>query len=90
MPAQTVATALAAVHLHLDALHAGEAHDSLADLLDDLVAAAHTGDQHAVDHALAAVHLDHDALHPGDRHDDLAQLLDAVVTAAQAETPAPA
>ncbi|MER0443072.1 hypothetical protein ABR738_00525 [Streptomyces sp. Edi4] len=83
MPTQTTAEAVAAVHNHLDALHAREAHDLLAELLDDLVAAAHTGDQAAVDHALVAVHLDHDALHPGEAHDDLAEVLAAVVTAAQ-------
>lgn len=90
MRTHAVDAAIAAVHLHLDALHAGEAHDSLAALLDDLVAAARTGDQHAIDRALVAVHLDHDALHAGDRHDDLAEVLDAVVTATQVETPAPA
>lgn len=86
MPTQTVDAAVAAVHTHLDALHAGEAHDLLADLLDDLVAAARTGDQRAVDRALAAVHLDHDALHAGERHDDLAEVLDAVVTTARTAT----
>ncbi|WP_435245049.1 hypothetical protein [Streptomyces tendae] len=87
MPGQTLDAALAAVHTHLDALHAGEAHDLLADLLDDLVAAVHGGDQSAVDAALSAIHLDQDALHAGDPHDDLAEVLADVVTAAQ---PAPA
>ncbi|MFB7649340.1 hypothetical protein ACFC0S_16220 [Streptomyces sp. NPDC056084] len=83
MQTQTTAEAVAAVHTHLNALHAGEAHDLLADLLDDLVAAAHTGDQAAIDHALAAVHTHHDALHAGERHDALAEVLGDVVTAAQ-------
>lgn len=81
---QTVAAATAAVHAHLDALHAGERHDDLAALLQDLVSAAQAGDQRAVDQALAVIHLDHDALHSGERHDDLADVLAEVVTAARA------
>ncbi|GAA1111932.1 hypothetical protein [Streptomyces javensis] len=83
MQTQTVGQAVAAVHTHLDALH-GEDHDHLAPLLADLVAAARSGDQRAVDAALAEIHLDRDALHPGPHHDDLAEVLADVVTAAQA------
>lgn len=83
MQTQTVDQAVAAVHTHLDALR-GEDRDLLASLLADLVAAAHSGDQAAVDTALAAIHLDHDALHQGPIHDDLADVLQDVVTAARA------
>ncbi|MEV1042964.1 hypothetical protein AB0J01_41350 [Streptomyces sp. NPDC050204] len=82
MQTQTVDAAVAAVHTHLDALH-GDAYDHLVPLLDDLVAAARTGDQHAIDRALAEVHLDRDALH-GDAYDYLAEVLDDVVTAVRA------
>ncbi|WP_435058458.1 hypothetical protein [Streptomyces sp. bgisy060] len=86
MRTQTVEQAAAAIHLDLDRLYEG--YDDLAELLDDLVTAARTGSQKAIDRARSEIHLDTGTLYEG--YDDLAELLDDLVAAAQADSAAPA
>ncbi|MEJ8653725.1 hypothetical protein WKI65_38185 [Streptomyces sp. MS1.AVA.3] len=84
---RSIDAATASVHTHLDAHHEG--YEKLAILLQDLVSAARTGDEHAIDKATLAIYVDEDALY-GEAYTDLAELLDDVIAAVRAETAAQA